>query len=146
MNNKIFNDKRTNMGAPKVIEDITKWHHDRNLIDGATDFTQSKKLLEEYIEVVAAQLPGQDPVNIARQVTEWITDLLVSGRIKTVSQEEAAEALKDGLGDMSVVQINMCERNKWSLEETLAVSYNEIKDRKGKLIKGNFVKESDLTD
>lgn len=33
-----------------------------------------------------------------------------------------------------------------TLEETLEMAYNEIKDRKGKMIDGVFVKESDLKD
>ena len=33
-----------------------------------------------------------------------------------------------------------------SLEETLEMAYNEIKDRKGKMIDGVFVKEADLKD
>lgn len=31
-----------------------------------------------------------------------------------------------------------------TLEETLEMAYNEIKDRKGKMIDGVFVKEGDL--
>ena len=33
-----------------------------------------------------------------------------------------------------------------SLEETLEMAYNEIKDRKGKMIDGVFVKEADLNE
>ena len=33
-----------------------------------------------------------------------------------------------------------------TLEETLEIAYNEIKDRKGKMIDGVFVKEADLKD
>lgn len=50
----------------------------------------------------------------------------------------------DDIGDMLVVMINICERNRTSLEECLEVAYEDIKDRKGKMIDGVFVKESDL--
>jgi len=50
----------------------------------------------------------------------------------------------DDIGDMLVVMINICERNRISLEECLEVAYEDIKDRKGKMIDGVFVKESDL--
>ena len=33
-----------------------------------------------------------------------------------------------------------------TLEETLEMAYNEIKDRKGKMIDGVFVKEADLNE
>ena len=49
---------------------------------------------------------------------------------------------KDDIGDMLVVMINLCERNNTTLEECLAVAYNDIKDRKGKMVDGIFVKEA----
>lgn len=50
----------------------------------------------------------------------------------------------DDLGDMMVVMLNIMERNKLSLEDCLQKAYNDIKDRKGKMINGVFVKEQDL--
>lgn len=50
----------------------------------------------------------------------------------------------DDVGDMLVVMINICERNQVSLEDCLKVAYEDIKDRKGKMVDGVFVKESDL--
>ena len=52
--------------------------------------------------------------------------------------------LKDDLGDMLVVMINIMKRNNITMEECLSVAYNDIKDRKGKMIDGIFVKEGDL--
>lgn len=51
---------------------------------------------------------------------------------------------KDSLGDVGVVLIGLCTQLGTSLEEVLEVAYNEIKDRKGKLVDGVFIKESDL--
>ena len=42
-----------------------------------------------------------------------------------------------------VVLINIAERNNLSIEHCLEVAYNDIKDRKGKMIDGVFVKEGD---
>jgi len=53
--------------------------------------------------------------------------------------------IKDDLGDMLVVIINIAIRNNTSLAECLEAAWNEIKNRKGKMIDGVFVKESDLT-
>ena len=52
--------------------------------------------------------------------------------------------VKDDIGDMIVVLINIAERNNLSLTQCLEEAYNDIKDRKGKMIDGVFVKESDL--
>lgn len=47
----------------------------------------------------------------------------------------------DDIGDMLVVMINLCERNGITLEECLNTAYNDIKDRKGKMLDGVFIKE-----
>lgn len=52
--------------------------------------------------------------------------------------------VKDDLGDMLVVMINIAERQGVTLEQCLATAYDDIKHRKGKMIDGIFVKESDL--
>ncbi len=49
----------------------------------------------------------------------------------------------DDIGDMIVVLINIAERNNLSLTECVDHAYNDIKDRKGKMIDGIFVKEGD---
>jgi NTP pyrophosphatase (non-canonical NTP hydrolase) len=51
--------------------------------------------------------------------------------------------IRDDIGDMLVVLINIAERNNLSLTECLEVAYNDIKDRKGKMVDGVFIKESD---
>jgi NTP pyrophosphatase (non-canonical NTP hydrolase) len=52
--------------------------------------------------------------------------------------------IKDDIGDVIVVLINLAERNQITITECLEVAYNDIKDRKGKMIDGVFVKEADL--
>ena len=128
-----------------VTSKIIQWHHDRNLIDGATDWTQTEKMMEELLELIASQLPGEyDPSDIAFTGNQIINDLLLKGRIKSVSAEDAAKAKLDALGDMAVVAINIAERNSSSLDTCMNLAWNEIKDRKGQMINGTFVKESDL--
>ena len=51
--------------------------------------------------------------------------------------------IRDDIGDMLVVMINICERNGVTLEECLEVAYNDIKDRTGKMVDGVFVKDGD---
>lgn len=52
--------------------------------------------------------------------------------------------IRDDIGDMMVVLINIATRNNLSITECLEAAYNDIKDRKGKMIDGVFVKEADL--
>jgi len=90
---------------------VAQWHHDRNLIDGATDKDQFMKLIQEAGE---------------------LSDNLCKGK-----------SIADDIGDMMVVLINIAERNGLSLYECLEVAYNDIKDRKGRMVDGVFVKEGD---
>jgi NTP pyrophosphatase (non-canonical NTP hydrolase) len=52
--------------------------------------------------------------------------------------------IRDDLGDMMVVMINIMNRNEITMLECLHKAYNDIKDRKGRMMNGTFVKEEDL--
>jgi len=52
--------------------------------------------------------------------------------------------LKDDIGDMIVVLINLAAREGHSLECCLEVAWNDIKDRKGRMVDGIFIKGEDL--
>ena len=51
--------------------------------------------------------------------------------------------IKDDIGDMLGVLINIAERNGTTIRACLDVAYNDIKDRKGRMVDGVFVKEGD---
>ena len=92
-----------------LTELIKMWHHDRNLIEGATDKDQFAKLIQEAGELSDNICKGND--------------------------------IRDDIGDMMVVLINIAERNGITMSECLRVAYNDIKDRKGMMVDGVFVKE-----
>jgi NTP pyrophosphatase (non-canonical NTP hydrolase) len=95
-----------------LVEAVKNWHHDRNLIAGATDKDQFCKLMQEAGELSDSICKGRD--------------------------------VSDDIGDMIVVLINIAERNNLSLKHCLEQAWNDIKDRKGKMVDGVFVKEADL--
>ena len=109
----MWNSRELNLYVSDKIEQITQWHHDRNLIEGSDDKTQFAKLISEAGELATSIAKGKD--------------------------------CRDDIGDMMVVLINIAERNGYTIEECLEQAYNDIKDRKGRMINGTFVKESDLT-
>tara|TARA_R110000851_G_C12988728_1_gene557090 strand:+ start:234 stop:518 length:285 start_codon:yes stop_codon:yes gene_type:complete len=49
--------------------------------------------------------------------------------------------ISDDIGDIIVVLINIAERNNLSIVDCMNVAYEDIKDRKGTMIDGIFVKE-----
>lgn len=64
---------------------------------------------------------------------------LASGLVK---QDEVK--IKDSIGDITVVLVVLCTQLGVDYDECVRMAYNEIKDRKGKIIDGVYVKESDL--
>lgn len=52
--------------------------------------------------------------------------------------------ITDDIGDMMVVLINIAERNNLTIDECLAKAWDDIKDRKGEMRDGVFIKEEDL--
>ena len=51
--------------------------------------------------------------------------------------------ISDDIGDMIVVLINIAERNNLSIQECLQQAWDDIKDRKGRMVDGVFEKEGD---
>ena len=124
-----------------VTASIVQWHHDKKIIDGATDWTQTEKMLEEFIELVASQLPTATPEGISAQVCFMVRKLEKKGKIKTVERINAQAEKIDAVGDMFVVGINILERNEVSLETCLNGVYDIISKRSGKVVDGSFVKD-----
>tara|TARA_R100000951_G_scaffold21_1_gene80 strand:+ start:367 stop:678 length:312 start_codon:yes stop_codon:yes gene_type:complete len=52
--------------------------------------------------------------------------------------------ISDDIGDMVVVLINIAERNGLSLATCMEKAWQDIKDRRGRMVDGIFVKEDDL--
>lgn len=90
---------------------IVDWAHERNLVAGSTSQAQTVKLFEEGGEVAHAVARGD------------------------------RDALKDGIGDMIVVLTILAAQNGLTVEECVAAAYDEIKDRKGRMVDGIFVRD-----
>lgn len=52
--------------------------------------------------------------------------------------------LQDSIGDVIVTLIILAMQNNLTLEECLQCAYGEIAERKGKMVNGVFIKDSDL--
>lgn len=91
--------------------DIVLWAEERNLIKGSTPQAQMLKLVEELGELAAA-IARQDKPNIV-----------------------------DSLGDMGVVLTILSDMHGLSFSGCIGRAYDEIKDRKGHMVDGVFVKD-----
>lgn len=54
------------------------------------------------------------------------------------------KCVKDDIGDMVVVLINIAKRNGHTLAECMETAWDDIKDRRGEMREGVFIKEDDL--
>lgn len=95
----------------KGFDLIREWAEARNLIKGATPAAQYEKLLEEVGEL------GRSLI------------------------EDDAEKFQDAVGDCVVVLTILASQCGTTIEECVASAYQQIKDRKGKMVDGKFVKE-----
>lgn len=93
---------------------IRGWAHQRNLIAGSTPEKQMVKLIEEVGELAAG-----------------------------VARNDGAKIM-DGIGDAVVVLTILAEQHGVKIESCIQMAYDEIKDRKGKMVNGVFIKEADL--
>ena len=99
--------------AASRFYDIRTWASDRNLIEGSDPKSQMLKLAEEMGELAGALARGKE-----------------------------AEA-DDAIGDMVVVLTILSAQRGVSIETCIEGAWQEIKDRKGRMVAGVFVKEGD---
>ena len=99
----------------ELVKLVENWGEERNFYH-ETDGTTSEKQFLKLVEEV-----GEIGGNLAR-----------------------GKSVKDDIGDVVVVLIGLAKLNGLSLRECLEHSYNEIKDRKGKMLNRVFIKEKDL--
>jgi NTP pyrophosphatase (non-canonical NTP hydrolase) len=90
---------------------IRQWATDRNLIAGSDLKSQFVKLIEEAGELANA-----------------------------IAKYDYAE-FSDAIGDMVVVLTIMAAQNGMQIEDCIDGAWQEIKDRKGRMVDGIFVKE-----
>lgn len=95
----------------ELIENVKQWADDKGLLKPENSNKQFMKIVEELGEVARADIKNND-----------------------------AE-LEDGIGDVFVTVIIYSLMKGKNPRECLNSAWNEIRDRKGKLVDGSFIKE-----
>lgn len=90
---------------------IRHWAEDRNLIRGSTVQAQFVKLIEEIGELAEAIAKGKD------------------------------EQFADSIGDAFVVLTILAAQKDMEIEQCIAYAWEEIKNRKGRMVEGVFIKD-----
>ena len=88
-------------------------------------------------------LKQADPKIQWMRVTEEVGEIR-DVLLKPTKFTEPQAALKDAIGDTLVTIIVLAHQLDLDVAECLGIAYEEIKNRKGKMINGTFVKEEDL--
>ncbi len=94
------------------------------------------KQIEQWF--VDRNLDSLDGMGQLTKLKEEVDELVDARLMNNVAEEV------DAVGDITVVLIGYCMQRGLNFEECLQSAYEEIKDRKGKVINGVFVKETDL--
>lgn len=103
----------THMSKYKTMErNVEAWASDKGILEKATPFAQAMKTVEEVTELVVA-----------------------------IYDNNAAE-IKDAIGDILVTVIIQAKMQGMSVEDCLESAYNVIKNRTGRMIDGQFVKDA----
>jgi NTP pyrophosphatase (non-canonical NTP hydrolase) len=94
----------------EIFDNIRQWAKERNLYEQGNPHTQYVKLMEESGELAEAIL-----------------------------KQDYGE-IQDAIGDMIIVLTNLAHLQSLKIEDCIYSAYDEIKNRKGKMINGTFVK------
>ena len=98
--------------------------------------------MENYVELIAQWHRDRNLIDGSTDKDQYMKLIQEAGELSDNICK--GRDIRDDIGDMMVVLINIATRNNLTMEECLAVAYDDIKDRKGKMIDGVFVKEADL--
>lgn len=109
------------MSLETLEQQVIQWAEDRSIFQKATPYKQAQKTLEECGELLYA-IGKQDNADI--------------------SFEDASikEEVADAIGDVLVTLAIQAKMQDLTLEECFQSAYNEIKDRTGSMVNGQFQK------
>ena len=133
--------KPSNFKIMKTFEQlqdkIMDWAQERGILDASNPIKQLSKTQEELDETMEALVKIKDLHDVGQP------SLLEVGNKQAILDEYNAEVV-DGIGDMLVTIIILAELCGFDSTECLQVAYDEIKNRKGEMRDGLFVKEENL--
>ena len=110
--NNFSNDKKKISARPlKMITKIREWAHQRGIYENGDAKTQLIKLQEEVGELS-----------------------------KAILENDEADII-DAIGDSVVVLTNLAHLSGFDIEHCIKEAYNEISNRKGKIVNGTFIKD-----
>lgn len=159
------------MNLEQLIKAIEQWANDRNIIKGSKPIDQAMKLFSEFGELADNVGKGRDcrddigdvfvvltimtaqhgnsiedylstcgkGYNLKGTVVELCENLVIFASAQCLEYEKEQEALSMATCLLESIAL----QNLNSLEECVQIAYDDIKHRKGIMVNGVFIKESD---
>lgn len=156
----------------ELIAKIEQWAEDRNIIKGSKPIDQAMKLFSEFGELADNVGKGRDIKDDCGDIFVVLTimakqtgmDILDSVNKKSLPLNEDIKTLVGRLSEqlttlalisqesrLPIFALNnsvsylklICLVKRYTLEECVQIAYDDIKNRRGILVNGVFIKESD---
>lgn len=94
-------------------------------------------------QLVLSQVEDRNIIKGSDPKSQFLKTVSELGELSDAINKNDMHGQIDGIGDVLVTLIIVAEQLGMTLTECLAVAYMEIKDRKGKLVNGTFIKEEE---
>lgn len=151
----------------QLIKQIEQWAEDRNIIKGSKPIDQAMKLFSEFGELADNVGKGRD---CRDDIGDCAVVLIIMCRqlgipaIDSIQKDNDNYSMKEyvtwagywmcswvssgmsnseELGFIFSNLINIAQLNNYTIEECIQIAYDDIKHRKGIMVNGVFIKESD---
>ena len=155
-----------------LIAKIEQWAEDRNIISGSKPIDQAMKLFSEFGELADNVGKGRDcrddigdvfvvltimskqlgfdfndckDVEFCEGITtkQKVIELMTSLSAFAYNCDQYRDIRSGLFESVSALKLICCDLG-YTLEECVQIAYNDIKDRKGQMVNGVFIKEGDL--
>ena len=103
--------------------------------------TTNMELLAHRVEQWAKERGLDNPNNSTAQALKLFEE---AGELAQAHLKNRENEGMDAVGDILVVLTIYCQQKGWSISECFQMAWDEIKNRKGKMVNGSYVKEQDL--
>jgi NTP pyrophosphatase (non-canonical NTP hydrolase) len=111
------------MQLEELEQDVIQWAADKGILQTASPYKQADKTLSECGELIYA-IGMQD---VAERAS---------------AENHAHKQVKDAIGDITVTLIIQAKMQGLTLTECVQAAYDVIKNRTGKMVDGQFVKDA----
>lgn len=107
------------------------------------EFVEVKNLnLEDLVVNIRNWAEDRNIIKGSNSKTQYVKLIEEAGEL--AGNIARGRDVKDDIGDMVVVLTILAAQHGLTIEECVAEAWDDIKDRKGRMVDGVFIKESDL--